>query len=104
MPRINASTKLYGLVGMEISYSLSPAIHNYVFDLLEDNSVYLAFSISEDRFEVAFKGLLEVSSGLNVTIPYKEKVIKYLRKLDPIAERVGAVNTIYMNRGYNTDS
>jgi shikimate dehydrogenase len=103
MPRINASTKLYGLVGMEISYSLSPAIHNYVFDLLEDNSVYLAFSISEDRFEVAFKGLLEVSSGLNVTIPYKEKVIKYLRKLDPIAERVGAVNTIYMNRGYNTD-
>jgi shikimate dehydrogenase len=103
MPQINTSTKLYGLIGMEINYSLSPFIHNYIFELINDNSIYLAFDVVEDKFENAFKGLLEIAKGLNITIPYKEKALKYLEELDTIAEKIGAVNTIYMKKGYNTD-
>ncbi|MEM1610579.1 MAG: shikimate dehydrogenase [Sulfolobales archaeon] len=103
MPRIDATTDLYCLVGMGISYSLSPAIHNHIFELIGDNSVYLAFDIAEESFDIAFRGLLEISRGLNITIPYKERAIKYLKELEPIVEKIGAINTVYMKRGYNTD-
>jgi shikimate dehydrogenase len=103
MSKIDTSTKLYGLIGMGISYSLSPAIHNYIFKLISDNSVYLAFDVSEDKFESVFKGLLEISKGLNITIPYKERAMEYIKEYDSVAEKVGAINTVYLKKGYNTD-
>ena len=103
MPRVDVTTNLYCLVGKGISYSLSPAIHNYIFNLIGENSVYLAFDIAEESFDTAFRGLLEISRGLNITIPYKERAIKYLEKLEPTAEKIGAINTVYMKKGYNTD-
>jgi shikimate dehydrogenase len=103
MPRVDVTTNLYCLVGKGISYSLSPAIHNYIFNLIGENSVYLAFDIAEESFDTAFRGLLEISRGLNITIPYKERAIKYLEELEPTAEKIGAINTVYMKKGYNTD-
>lgn len=103
MPRIDASTKLYGLVGMGISYTLSPAIHNYIFELSGVNAVYLAFDIADDRFDTAFKGLQEVAEGLNVTIPYKERALQHIKRLSPLIERIGCINTVHKGEGYNTD-
>ncbi len=100
---IDQRTKLLGVVGQNISYTLSPAIHNFSFSSLNINGVYLSFDIKEDKFRKAVDGLLEVSLGLNFTIPYKEKVMELLDEIDNQAERVGAVNTTLMRKGFNTD-
>ena len=103
MFEINYSTKLLGIIGKNISYTLSPAIHNYSFQKLGINAVYLAFDLDETKFERLTSSLLELGKGFNVTIPYKEKIIKYLDKVDFTAEKIGAVNTIKEKEGYNTD-
>ncbi|BDC19724.1 shikimate dehydrogenase [Acidianus sp. HS-5] len=101
---IDYSTKLFGIIGKNIPYTLSPAIHNYSFEKMGINAVYLAFDIKEEeKFKEIAKGLLEVSEGLNVTIPYKEKIIPLLDGLSKEAEEIGAVNTIFKKRGFNTD-
>ncbi len=103
MLEVDYNTKLYGVIGRKISYTLSPAIHNYSFSVMGVNAVYLAFDLEEDKVNKAVPGLLEVGAGFNVTIPYKEKVMEFLDKLDDTAEKVGAVNTIKGKVGYNTD-
>ena len=90
----------YGCIGKKLSHSFSKIIHNeladYEYELIEIDENEL-----EDFFEKAdFK-------AINVTIPYKKDVIKYLDFVDSAAEEIGAVNTI-SNRGnrlygYNTD-
>ncbi len=103
MREIDSSTRLCGLIGMGIRYTLSPAIHNYVFELSGFNAVYLAFDIAEEIFDKSIAGLIEITLGLNVTIPYKERIMGHIEKLDPVVSRIGAVNTIYGKTGYNTD-
>jgi shikimate dehydrogenase len=100
---IDQNTKLLGVVGQNISYTLSPAIHNFSFSNLEINAVYLSFDIKEDKFRRAVDGLVEVAKGLNFTIPYKEKVIELLDEVDKASEMLGAVNTTMGRKGYNTD-
>lgn len=100
---INYYTKLYGLLGKNINYTLSPIIHNFAFKKLGINAVYLVFDVNEDKFERVALGLLEMTEGFNITIPYKEKIIQYLNSLDPISKRIASVNTVYKKIGYNTD-
>ncbi|BCU67178.1 shikimate 5-dehydrogenase [Sulfolobales archaeon HS-7] len=103
MFNINAETRLYCLVGNGIKYSLSPTIHNYSFRELMLNAVYLAFDIDPSNFHTVFPALLSISDGINVTIPYKEEVLRYVKHLSTEAERIGAVNTVHNGTGYNTD-
>lgn len=103
MHRVDNTTRLCGLIGRGIGYTLSPTIHNYVFEISGFNAVYLAFDIEESIFNKAITGLIEVALGLNITIPYKERVMKHIERIDPIASKIGAVNTIYDKTGYNTD-
>ncbi|MEM1873405.1 MAG: hypothetical protein QXS85_04635 [Acidilobaceae archaeon] len=103
MLKIDAQTKLFGILGDRISYTLSPAIHNLVFSKTGFNAVYLVFDVPRDRFQQAIEGLLALAEGFNVTTPYKEQVVLYLRGLDVSAEKVGAVNTVHRGVGYNTD-
>ena len=98
----------YGLIGKDISYSFSKKFftRKFINEGLNNCSYenYDINSISE---------LLEVINdtkikGLNVTIPYKESVIELLNHIDPIAKKIGAVNTIKIDKqnkllGYNTD-
>lgn len=100
---IDAKTELYGLVGSGISYTLSPIIHNFIFEKIAHNAIYYPFDVPEEKFERIINVLLELCKGLNVTIPYKERVVKYLHSIDTTAEKVGAVNTVFGWRGYNTD-
>ncbi len=103
MSWINIDTKLFGLIGHNISYTLSPAIHNYVFQEVGYNAIYLAFDVAREKFDKIIPALLELCEGLNVTIPYKEEVIKFLNGIDHNAEKINAVNTIHRGYGYNTD-
>ncbi|MCM8773956.1 MAG: shikimate dehydrogenase [Candidatus Omnitrophica bacterium] len=105
---VDSRTTLYGLIGLPIKHSLSPQIHNYIFKHSKINSIYLCFEVNKSHLKEAIKGAISLGlSGLNVTIPYKEKVIPYLDSIDKEASIIGAVNTIKIWRGktygFNTD-
>ncbi|WP_300382301.1 shikimate dehydrogenase [Clostridium sp.] len=98
----------YGLLGRKLSHSLSPEIHNKIFELIKNNSSYKLFEIEEDNLEMFIEELRSIKiKGINVTIPYKEKVIKYLDEISEEGKKIGAINTIYLKEdkliGYNTD-
>ena len=102
------NTKLIGLIGHPIKQSYSPFIHNIAAQFKNVDYIYLPFDVVADNLENALKGVVALGiSGLNVTIPHKEKIIKYLDDLSEEAAMIGAVNTIVnvhgKLKGYNTD-
>lgn len=100
--------KIYGLIGKNINYSFSKNYFtNKFIKLKSKNCSYTNFDLLNiAEFEnIILKNNL---NGLNVTIPYKEKIIPYLDSLDLEAKLIGAVNTIKIDsnkklKGYNTD-
>lgn len=110
---LDHETEIFGLIGNPIGHSLSPQIHNMGFAMAGVNAVYLPFEVREvDQFmrRMAHPRTREFDwnlCGLSVTAPHKAAVIKSLDWIDPIAQAVGAVNTIVIReneiRGYNTD-
>ena len=103
---IKGSTKVVGLIGEPVEHSFSPPMHNEAFKTLGLDYVYVPFNVSTNNLKSAIEGGNSLNiQGLNVTIPHKINVINYLKELDPIAELIGAVNTIdFKNlKGYNTD-
>jgi len=86
-------------------------MHNAAFKALKLNAVYKPFPIEEDELQLFIEDLKENDNpifGLNVTIPYKEKILQFMDGANVFAEKVGAINTIVINRsrklfGYNTD-
>ncbi len=104
---ITGKTKLLGLIGDPVKHTLSPYMHNAAFESLNLDYVYVPFHVKKNELKAAIKGAssLEIK-GLNVTIPHKTEVMKYLDVLDGTAELIGAVNTIKFDekiKGYNTD-
>ncbi len=105
---IDSQTKLLGIIGYPIKHSLSPILHTTLAKNYGLNFVYLAFEVTSQKFKYIRECILTLNiRGLNVTIPYKEKIMHYLDEIDEKAKEVGAVNTI-VNRnnklfGYNTD-
>lgn len=105
---INGSTELYGLIGYPVRHTFSPLMHNAAFATLGINAVYLPFEVKPKDLEPVMRsaGALGIR-GLNVTVPYKEKVLKYLDEIDSETALIKAVNTIVIKdgklRGFNTD-
>ncbi len=101
--------KKFGLIGSALSHSFSKAyfdekffrdgLRDYHYDLYPLKSADELIGLLADNPELC---------GLNVTIPYKEKVMEFLNAIDPVAERIGAVNVIRIKdgwlQGFNTDS
>lgn len=103
---IDGKTQIYGIIGNPVSHSRSPLIHNSGFKALSLNCVYLAFPVHD--VEAGLTGLRGLNiKGVSVTIPHKEAVIPLLDEIDPVASKIGAVNTIVNDngrlRGLNTD-
>lgn len=105
---ITGKTKLAGLLGHPVSHSISPLMHNYSFQLLGLDCVYLCFDVAEQTLEEAVAGLRALQVlGFNLTMPDKNQVLPYLDDLSAAARLIGAVNTVE-NRGgtligHNTD-
>ena len=104
--RQDKHSAIYGLVGNPVSHSISPIIHNTLFKELNINGIYVPFKVDNiGDFIREFRGL-DVK-GYSVTIPHKESVVNHLDAIDPIAKKIGAVNTIVNMDGqlvgYNTD-
>ncbi len=108
MLQITGKTCLTGLLGSPVDHSISPLMHNFSFEALGMNWVYLCFDVKEDRLEAAVQGLRALQvKGFNLTMPNKNKILAYLDELSPAARLIGAVNTVE-NRdgcliGHNTD-
>lgn len=101
-------TKLYGLLGETLMHSVSPEIHSMIYDLIGIKGYYHRFEVKKENLKDAIMGFKAIEmSGLNVTIPYKIDVMKYLDCVSLEAENIGAVNTIKFKdgklSGYNTD-
>ncbi|MDH5174926.1 MAG: shikimate dehydrogenase [Elusimicrobiota bacterium] len=104
----SGSTKIVKLIGYPVEHSRSPLMHNAAFQSLGLDFVYVLFSVKPPDLKEAVTGLRASNvAGANVTIPYKEEVMKYLDEITSEAKFIGAVNTIHNREGkligYNTD-
>lgn len=101
--------KIFAIFGDPIEHSLSPAMQNAALRALGEDGCYHAFRVSQKDLEAALRGAAAMRfSGLNLTIPLKEKALELdFLKLDPLARAIGAVNTVAFGpqgaTGYNTD-
>ncbi len=109
--KIDGHTKVAAIFGDPIGHTLSPAMHNAAFKAIGLNAVYIPFHVkagSKGALKAAVESVRSLGMmGVNVTIPHKESVFKFLDEADEHAIDIGAVNTI-VNRdgrlyGYNTD-
>ncbi len=109
---IDGQTLLYGIIGNPVHHSLSPVMHNRAFAALDMNGVYVPMPVTD--LAVAVQGLRALGfRGVSVTVPHKEAIISLLDEVDPVAQRIGAVNTLLIRerpsdgkrviRGFNTD-
>lgn len=114
---IDAQTEFYGVIGDPIAHSLSPAVHNACFAERGLNKVYVPLLVAGEQsdFNAFMDNILSRPwlgfKGFSVTIPHKESALNYVKSkggvIDPLAERIGAANTIIVNgsqlSAYNTD-
>ncbi len=103
---ISSNTSLYCVIGTPIKHSKSPLIHNYIFQKLNIDAVYLAFEIKDLKSFFTFVRDTNVK-GVSITIPHKVESIKYIDELEPIIDKIKAINTVKNKDGkligYNTD-
>ena len=100
--------KLFAVIGDPIAHSMSPAMHNDLFHANSIDAHYQPLHVKREDLADAIKGLKAVGiAGFNVTVPHKETIIPLLDELDPLAQSIGAVNTVVNLDGkligYNTD-
>ncbi len=107
LPEIDAETRIYGVAGTHVRSSLSPVMHNAAFAREAINAVYLPLQTTEIADLLRLTAELPIS-GLSVTMPFKQQILPFLDQVDPVAARVGAVNTVHRLadgklHGSNTD-
>lgn len=105
---IDGKTRTLGLLGDPVEHTMSPLIHNTLSETLGLNNVYVPFHTKAEDLGEAVKGAYALNIlGLNVTVPHKNEVMKYLSELDEGAQAIGAANTLVRTengyKGYNTD-
>ncbi|MCR4793046.1 MAG: shikimate dehydrogenase [Lachnospiraceae bacterium] len=108
MKPITGTTYIAGVIGNPIGHTKSPAIHNMLAEETGYDLAYGAFPVETGRLQKAIEGAWALGiKGLNITVPYKQEVIPFLSEIDPLAARIGAVNTLVRTdegfKGYNTD-
>ncbi|OGR97308.1 MAG: shikimate dehydrogenase [Elusimicrobia bacterium RIFCSPLOWO2_01_FULL_64_13] len=104
--------RIIAIFGKDIGYTLSPKMHNHAFKKLKLPFEYKIYDGQRTAEEIAGLILNLDMRGANITIPFKKKVYRYFvrkhYKIDPLAERIGAINTICNKNGhligYNTDA
>ena len=105
---ITGKTKLLGVIGHPVEHSRSPLMHNAAIAHLKLDYVYLPFPIAPENLEIAIAGFAAIGVvGFNVTIPHKQAIMPLLSEITPLAQAIGAVNTVSRQNnkwvGTNTD-
>lgn len=107
--KLSKNCKYFGVIADPVRHSISPAVHNRALQAKRIDGLYLPFLVAplqlKDFFSLAEKLPLQ---GFSVTIPHKQRVLRYLDAIDPLSKRIGAVNTVWRRagrwRGANTDA
>lgn len=107
--QVSGTTGVFGIIGKPVTFSLSPMIHNTISSFLEIDTVYVPFPVGDGNLSKAIEGAHGLGiKGVNITHPYKQEVIPLLTHVDPLALKIGAVNTLKYQEGgysgYNTDA
>ena len=106
---ITSKTSFIALIGYPVSHSLSPIMQNHALQYLGLDLIYIALPCKNEDLELVLSSLKKINcKGLNITIPYKEKVFDLCSEISPIACKLKAINTLKLNSkrewsGTNTD-
>lgn len=105
---INNDTRLLGLMGNPLEHSFSCFMHNRSYELEKMNYIYINMETEKKNIGEILNGIKHLKfDGFNVTIPYKIDIMDHLDEIDPLAEKIGSVNTVKIEEGrfigYNTD-
>lgn len=96
---ITGKTKILGVIGHPIEHSLSPLMHNAALTKLGLDYVYLPFPVAPENLTTAIAGFASIGVvGFSITIPHKQAILPLLSEISPIAQAIGAVNTV-VNKG-----
>ena len=107
---ISGKAKLAGVMGWPVAHSLSPRLHGYWLDRHRVDGAYVPLAVPPEKFASALRMLPSLGfAGANVTVPHKEAALAAVDRIEPLAERIGAVNTIVIAadgtlEGRNTDA
>jgi shikimate dehydrogenase len=89
------SFRLAGIMGWPVAHSRSPMLHGYWIGQLGLSGAYVPLTVRPERLADALKGLSALGfAGCNLTIPHKEAAMRLVDRVDPVAKRIGAINTI----------
>lgn len=107
--KFTKAAKVFGVVADPVRQSISPQVHNRAFQARRLDAIYLPFLVAPTQLKDFFQFAEAMPvAGFSVTIPHKQKIIRYLDIVDPLARRIGAVNTVWRKagkwRGTNTDA
>ncbi|MEO5925249.1 MAG: shikimate dehydrogenase [Bryobacteraceae bacterium] len=107
--KISRDAKIFGVIADPVSHTISPAVHNRAFQARRIDASYLPFLVKPGQLKDFFTMAEDLPlAGFSVTIPHKQKIIRYLDQVDIVAKRIGAVNTVWRKagkwRGANTDA
>jgi len=106
---ITSKTSFIALIGNPVSHSLSPIMQNAALRYLGLDLIYIAIPCKDEDIGLVLNSLKKINCiGLNITIPYKEKVFELCSEVSPIANKLKAINTLKLNSkkqwsGTNTD-
>jgi 3-dehydroquinate dehydratase/shikimate dehydrogenase len=107
---LTRETKVYGIIGDPVIHSLSPYFQNAAFSALNIDSVYVPFAVRDldgfmTRMVLPRSREVELNfAGFSVTMPHKHNIMRYLDAIDPVAEKIGVVNTVRISNGKLTGS
>src|SRR5712691_2004515 len=107
--RITGRTRLAGIMGWPIAHSRSPALHNFWLDEQGIDGVYVPLPVRPEQLAPALRALPALGfRGCNLTIPHKQLALSIVDRVEPLARRIGAMNTVIVAsdgslEGRNTD-
>jgi len=106
--KLTKESRVYGVIADPVGHSKSPHVHNRAFQARWIDAVYLPFAVTPAQLGDFMKLAAKLPvAGFSVTIPHKQKILRYLNHVEPLAKRIGAVNTVWRKagrwRGTNTD-
>ena len=106
---ITSKTSFIALIGNPVRHSLSPIMQNAAIKYLGLDLIYIAIPCQNEDLDIVINSLKKMNcKGLNITIPFKEKVFDLCSEISPVAQKVKAINTLKLNdskewHGTNTD-
>ena len=106
---LTPATRIYGVVADPVAHSLSPVVHNAALAAAGVDAVYVPFRVPAEQFDEFLSNAQRWPlSGLSVTIPHKEAVLRHCRQQDDLVKAIGAANTLVFGRdgiaAFNTDA